>query len=113
MAGKALTDQSSMQCPHGATISASASGRVKADGGTVLTVADSFSVSGCSFQIPAPSGSIPSPCTIVVWIVPDIQVRSSSTPSLSEGSVGLCFAATGLPQGPVSVVSTQSKASTR
>jgi hypothetical protein len=113
MAGKALTDQTTMQCPHGASISATASGRAKADGGTILTIADSFSISGCPFQIPVGVGTVPSPCTLVAWIVPDLQVRSSSTPTLSETSIGLCIAATGLPQGVVSVVNTQSRASTR
>ncbi len=113
MAGKALTDQTTMQCPHGGSVSATASGRAKADGGTILTMADSFTISGCSFQIPVGTGTVPSPCTLVTWIVPDIQVRSNSTPTLSESSVGLCFAATGLPQGVVSVVNTQAKASTR
>lgn len=111
MAGNALTDQSTLQCPHGATITATGSGRMKADGGTVLTATDSFSVAGCPFQLPT-TPPTPSPCTQVVWIVPDIQVRAGA-PTLSQSSVGLCFAATGLPQGPVSVVNTQSKASTR
>ena len=112
MAGRALTDQSTMQCPHGASISASGSGKMKADGGTVLTMADSFSVSGCPFQLPT-TPPTPSPCTLVVWVVPDIQCRSGGTPTLSEGSTGLCFAATGLPQGAVMVTNTQSKAQTR
>jgi hypothetical protein len=112
MAGNALTDQSSLQCPHGATITATGSSRVRADGGTVLTMTDSFSIAGCPFQLPT-TPPTPSPCTQVVWIVPDIQCRAGGTPTLSQGSVGLCFAATGLPQGPVSVVNTQSKASTR
>ena len=111
MAGKTLTDRSTLQCPHGATITATGSSRMKADGGTVLTATDSFTVAGCPFQLPTVPPT-PSPCTQVVWIVPDVQTRAGA-PTLSEGSVGLCFAATGLPQGPVSVVNTQSKTSTR
>jgi hypothetical protein len=111
MAGKALTDLSTLQCPHGATIKAVPSSRVKAAGGTLLTAADGFSVIGCPFQLPT-TPPTPSPCVQVVWLVPDIFCRAGP-PTLSEGSVGLCFAATGLPQGPVVVASTQQKASTR
>ncbi|TVS00174.1 MAG: hypothetical protein EA406_01300 [Rhodospirillales bacterium] len=111
MAGKALTDQSSMQCPHGATISATGTSSLKAAGGTVLTATDSFSIAGCPFQLPT-TPPTPSPCVQVVWIVPDIFTRAGA-PTLSESSVGLCFAATGLPQGPVVVVNTQQSLSTR
>lgn len=112
MAGNALTDQSQMMCPHGGTITATGTARVKAQGGTVLTATDSFSVAGCPFHLPT-TPPTPSPCVMVVWSVPDMQVRAGQMPTLSQGSVGLCFAATGLPQGPVQITQTQSAAKTR
>lgn len=115
MAGKLLTTQSTMQCPHGGTVSAtSTSQRATAGSGAhILTIADVFTISGCPFQIPAPSGTVPSPCITVQWVVSDFRVKVNSTPTLSEGSVGLCIGATGAPQGTVTVVNTQQKASSQ
>lgn len=115
MAGKLLTTQSTLQCPHGGTVTAtSTSQRVTAGSGAhVLTIADVFTISGCPFQIPAPSGTVPSPCLTVQWVVSDLRVKVNSTPTFSESSVGLCFSATGIPQGAVTVANTQQKASSQ
>lgn len=112
MAGRLLTTNSQMMCPHGATVQASTSNSsVSADNGNVLLLSDTMSVSGCPFQIPAPSGTIPSPCTTVQWIVGEFMVKVNGTPVLSESSVGLCISDKGIPQGTVSVTNTQSVAS--
>jgi hypothetical protein len=107
MAGGTLTESSQMLCPHGGSVTAVASGTASAQGGRILTMADSFVIAGCTFQV---SGA-PSPCVQVVWVVPDARARVGGVPTVSEGSVGLCFAATGVPQGPVQVVSVQSAVS--
>ena len=112
MAGKLLTTNSQMMCPHGATVQASTSNsKVAADGGFVLLLSDTMAISGCPFQIPAPSGTIPSPCTTVQWVVGETKVLINGTPALSESSVGLCISDKGIPQGTVSITSTQSAAS--
>lgn len=111
MAGKSLTVASKMKCPHGGTVTAtSANTKVKdANGDALLLMSDSCTIGGCSFQIPAPSGTIPSPCVTVQWVMGDMSVKVNSTPTLSESSVGLCIAATGVPQGTVIISQTQQK----
>lgn len=108
MAGRTLTTSSVLLCPHGGSVSAVASGRASAQGGRILTMADTFTIAGCTFQV---SGA-PSPCVQVVWVVPDTRAQVGGVPTVSEGSVGLCFAATGAPQGPVQVVVAQPSVST-
>jgi hypothetical protein len=109
MSGNALTPNSTMQCPHGGQVQATPSNsRVKADG-YLLTSADTFTISGCSFTIPP---GTPSPCMTVQWLVADLRVTVGSA-TLSEGSSGLCMSSANVPQGPVSVVTTQKKVSTQ
>src|SRR5450756_1266915 len=108
MAGNSITTSSTLQCPHGGTVSiTSSSQRAKADSSPIATQADTTTVSGCPFQIPAPSGTVASPCVTVQWIVADMRVTAGSIPSLSASAVGLCFSATSIPQGAVVVVNTQ------
>lgn len=107
MAGRALTDQATMMCPHGGTVSATASGSMQADGGTVLLMTDSCTISGCSFQLPT-TPPTPSPCVRVQWVTGEFLATANGTPILSESSVGLCMAGTGLVQGTVQVSDTQS-----
>ncbi len=111
MAGNTITTNSSLQCPHGGTVQIiTTNTQATADGGYIATMADTFIVSGCPFQIPA-TPPIPSPCTTVQWIVPDTRVKVNGNPTLSQSSVGLCLAATQLPQGPVIVANAQQKMS--
>ncbi len=114
MAGKALTTASALQCPHGGQVQISSSNTaVKAGGSPAVTSADTFTISGCPFQIPAAPSPIPSPCVRVQWLVPDIQTKVGGSSTLSDGSSGLCLAATSVPQGSVSVTNTQSSVQTR
>ncbi len=115
MAGRLLTTQTQMQCPHGGQVQAvSSNTRVSAGSGAfVLRRSDTFTISGCPFQIPAPSGTIPSPCVRVEWLVADMCLKVDQQQTLSEGSVGICFSAQQAPQGTVSVVNTQMRASSR
>ena len=80
----------------------------QADGGTVLAMTDTCTISGCPFQLPT-TPPTPSPCVQVQWISGEFTALSSGTPVLSESSVGLCIAATGLVQGTVQVANAQSK----
>lgn len=74
---------------------------------------DTFTISGCPFQIPVGTGTVPSPCVTVRWIVTDMRNSVNGVPTLSANSVGLCLAATQVPQGTVSVVNTQTKVDTQ
>lgn len=110
---QALTSNATLTCPHGATISATATDNSSTmESGRPLHPTDSFTISGCPFQIPAAPSPIPSPCIQVVWVVPDVRVRSGRKPTLSTSSVGICIGATGLVQGNVVAVPGQFRVST-
>lgn len=110
MAGDTLNINSSLSCPHGGTVQIiSANARVKVDDAFAALASDQFVISGCPFQIPAPSGTIPSPCLTVKWILTDLRAKVNSTATLSKTSVGLCQNAQQAPQGPVVINSTQAR----
>lgn len=110
--GLTLTDAATLTCPHGATITATATNSKATFGGSKpLHPTDSYTISGCQFKIPAAPSPIPSPCIQVVWVVPDIRVRSGQQPTLSTDSVGICIGATGLVQGNVIAIPGQIRVS--
>lgn len=110
MAGQTLTTTSTLLCPHGGQVQISSGNTAAMAGGAPLALAtDTFTVSGCPFQIPAPSGTVPSPCVTVQWVVTDVRTRVNGLPTLSTASVGLCLAATMVPQGNVVIVTADPK----
>jgi hypothetical protein len=105
MAGGALTTASTLMCPHGGTVTImSANSKAQAGGVPLALATDTFTIAGCAFTIPP---GAPSPCVKVQWIVTDLFNTVGGTPTLSQSSVGLCLAATQIPQGPVVIVATQ------
>jgi hypothetical protein len=113
MAGNSLNTEATLQCPHGGTVQiVSSNSSTKADDAFMATGTDTFTISGCPFQIPA-TPPIPSPCLTVQWLVTDIRVTVSGMPTLSQSSTGLCLAGTMLPQGPVIIANTQAKVSSQ
>jgi hypothetical protein len=109
MAGAALTQSSTLQCPHGGQVQAvPAQARAKASD-PLLTTADTFVVVGCSFTLPS---ATPSPCLTVQWVVADLRVKAGAA-TLSTSDAGLCLNAQNAPQGPVTVVSTQQRVKTK
>jgi hypothetical protein len=113
MAGKALNVASSLTCPHGGTVQIiSTNARVKGGGALLALAADTFTVVGCPFQIPAVV-PIPSPCVTVRWILGDLQPAVGGVRTLSQTSAGLCLSAAQIPQGPVVVAATQAAAGSR
>lgn len=108
MAGNTLNVNSTLQCPHGGSVQIiSANVRVKVDSAFAALATDQFVIAGCPFQIPFGTGTIPSPCLTVRWLVTDMRAKVNSTPTLSRSSAGLCLNAQQVPQGPVSIVNTQ------
>jgi hypothetical protein len=81
-----------------------------ADGAPMLLLTDVHTVSGCPFQVPIPAGTKPQPCVTVRWTVGATQTMVNSTPVLLQTSVGICFSAEQIPQGPPTVVNVQQKA---
>jgi hypothetical protein len=111
MAGNTLNVNSTLQCPHGGSIKIiSTNVRVKVDNAYAALSTDQYMVSGCPFQIPIGTGTIPSPCLTVKWILSDMRVKVNSTATLSRSSVGLCQNAQQVPQGAVVIANTQVKA---
>jgi hypothetical protein len=107
MAGGMITVADTLLCPHGGTVTiVPTNARVAAGGMLAATVADTFIIVGCPFQIPM-TPPIPSPCVTVQWLGGDLRSTVGGVPTLSQSSQGICIAVTGVPQGPVIVVSTQ------
>jgi len=109
MAGGMLTIASSLKCPHGAPVQITASNPgTTAGGAAIVTAKDNFTVIGCPFQLPTVPPT-PSPCVTVLWLLTDLKVSANQAPTLSQSSLGLCFSALQLPQGPVVIEATQTK----
>lgn len=108
MAGNTLNINTSLQCPHGGLVQIiSANVRVKVDNAYAALASDQYLIIGCPFQIPVGTGTIPSPCLTVRWVLTDLRAKVSSTPTLSRSSVGLCQNAMQVPQGTVVIANTQ------
>ncbi len=103
-----LTTNSTIQCPHGGTVSLSTSNTsLQIDGGYALLLSDVHTVSGCPFTTPEPK---PQPCVTVQWTSGATQTKVNQVPVLLQTSSGLCIAAIGVPQGAPIVSQVQSKA---
>ncbi len=108
MAAPIVNKDSQIQCPHAATVNIQTSNsQVKADGQAVATMSDTFTVSGCPFQIPIGTGTKPQPCVTLQWVVPATRVRVNGQPVLLKDSSGICQSAEQIPQGPPNVVMVQ------
>ena len=93
-------------CAHGGQITTTSSNsRVLVGGLPVATVSDLGTVAGCAFTVP----SGPQPCLTVRWLVPATRVLVNGQPALLQSSNGLCQNALQAPQGPPSIVSTQTR----
>jgi len=110
MAAALLTTASTLQCPHGGTVSITSANSKVTAGSALALATDTFSIAGCSFQIPVGPGTVPHPCMTVQWVMVNMHCTVNGTPTLGQDSSGLCLAADQAPQGPVSVVTTQAKA---
>jgi hypothetical protein len=114
MSGNSLTTAATLQCPHGGTVQIiSTNTRATAGGAPLALATDTFTIAGCPFQIPVGTGTVPSPCVRVQWTVTDLRNAVGGAPTLSFSSVGLCLAATQVPQGPVVIAATQSRVSSQ
>ncbi len=108
MAVPMLTTASTLQCPHGGTVSLFTSNSiVKADGNPVLLETDQHTVSGCPFTVAGPK---PQPCVLVRWSAEATQTKVNGVGVLLQTSVGLCYSAEQIPQGPAIIANTQQQA---
>lgn len=91
-------------CPHAGQISAIASSaRVRLSGQSAVTIADSFPIAGCAFNV----GGSPHPCMKVQWLTPAARVRIGGQPAILQTSPGLTVAGDQAPQGSPVVTSGQ------
>jgi hypothetical protein len=97
-------------CPHAGTMSiATGEPRVLLTGQPAATMADVYTIAGCPFQVPIPSGTKPQPCVTVRFTTPATRVLANAKPVMLSTSVGICQSAEQIPQGApiVSVVQTR------
>lgn len=93
-------------CTHGGMITAiAAAPRVLVMGMPATTISDPFLVAGCAFAI----AGAPHPCVRVQWLVPATRVLINGQPAVLQTSVGLGLAPDQAPQGPPSVIATQTR----
>ena len=103
-----LTTSSSLQCPHGGTVSISTTNtQVRAGGAFLARSSDLFTIAGCPLNV----ASAPHPCVRVQWTQTALRSKAVGDFTLTEASVGLCLAADNATQGVVLVNSTQRRVS--
>ena len=94
-------------CPHGGQVTTiSSNTRVLVNGMPAAVVNDTSIVAGCAFTVPGPK---PQPCVKVQWLVPATRVLVNGQPVLLQTSSGLCLSAEQIPQGPPTIVATQTR----
>jgi hypothetical protein len=104
--GYVLTEATVATCPHGGSITFSASqDSVEVESSLVLLLDDNAVISGCPFNV---SGS-PSPCTDIEWLLTSTRLKIENSEVLLDTSLGLCLNAASAPQGAVQITSCQSR----
>jgi hypothetical protein len=79
--------------------------RVQVSGQPVATVGDTYPIAGCTFMV----GNKPQPCMTTRWLVPATRVTANGQAVILQTSTGLCQSAEQIPQGPPSIVTTQTR----
>ena len=93
-------------CPHGGQIIAATSNtRVRVDGSPMLIRSDAFPIVGCPLEI----GSVPQPCLSAQWVGTSARVSVMGQPVITQSTEGVCLGPDGAPQGPATIVSTQTR----
>jgi uncharacterized Zn-binding protein involved in type VI secretion len=94
-------------CPHGGQVSIiSTNTRVLVGGQPVSTLADTFLIAGCPFTIPP---SKPQPCIKIQWLMQATRVKVGGQPVILQDSTGMCSSPEQIPQGPPSIIVTQTR----
>lgn len=94
-------------CPHGGQVTViSSNTRVLVSGMPVATLGDQYVVAGCAFTVPPGK---PQPCVKALWLVPAVRVLINGQPAILQTSTGLCQSVEQIPQGPPTIVATQTR----
>jgi hypothetical protein len=108
MAAHVLHVGATVLCPHGGSVTIqSSNSTVKVSNQSVATASDTFTISGCPFQVPIGTGTKPQPCVTLRWVTPAARVRVNGQPVILKTSSGICQSAEQIPQGPPNVTITQ------
>lgn len=95
-------------CPHGGSVQAiPATPRVLVSSQPAVTLADTYPVAGCPFQVPVGAGTKPQPCVRIQWLVPAARVTVMGQPVVLATSTGTALSAEQIPQGPPIVAAVQ------
>lgn len=106
MGAPILTTSSVILCPHGGMAQLFTSQvELTIDGAQALLLTDQHPVVGCPFTV----GPKYQPCVLIRWLVGATLTAVRGVPVLLQTSVGLCFSAEQIPQGPPNVVSVQQR----
>ena len=93
-------------CAHGGQVSViSTNTRVLVSGQPVATLGDTYPIAACPFNV----GSSPHPCVKVQWLVPAARVTVNGQPVILQTSSGMGLSADQTPQGPPTIVATQTR----
>lgn len=102
-----LNTVSTIQCPHGGQLVLVTSDTVfRIDGSPALLLTDVHPIVGCPFVV----GTKPQPCVTARWVVGAQRTRVWQIPVLLRDSVGICYSAEQIPQGPPVVIQVQQRA---
>lgn len=96
-----------IKCPHGGTaVVATGNTKARTKGGGIVLQDDILTVGGCTFTLP---NGKPSPCVKVKWAMTDTKVKVDGKATVSQTSVGNCYSAEEVMQGPAIISSVQGK----
>jgi uncharacterized Zn-binding protein involved in type VI secretion len=94
-------------CPHaGQVMVVPSAPRVLVSGMPVATLGDFYPIAACVFTVPPGK---PQPCIKVQWLVPATRVLINGQPAIVQTSTGLCQSAEQIPQGPPTIIATQTR----
>ncbi|RAP78307.1 hypothetical protein DL346_07725 [Paenibacillus montanisoli] len=96
-------------CSHGGQVSTlSSNQKVLVNGMAVVVQSDTSQVAGCAFTVPP---GRPQPCMTVRWLAPAVRVFINGQPAILQSSSGICQSAEQIPQGPPTLITTQTRVS--
>lgn len=99
-----------IMCPHGSPAQVvPGAARVLVNGTPAATMANTFPVAGCPFQVPAGPSTKPQPCIRIQWLVPAVRVQAMGSPVILATGTGLGLSAESIPQGPPTVSAVQAR----
>lgn len=110
MSDPILHVQMTASCPHSAQVTVVTSNtRVKVGDQYAATIADTFTIAGCPYQVPVGAGTKPQPCTTIQWLVGATRVKVMGQAVVLKTSTGLCQSADQIPAGPPTISQTQTR----